>query len=84
VGSAAALRVLGARAAEVVRLGLPDSGLSSREDELTAALAPLVAGFDMCLAPWDRDMNPDHEAAGRPARRAWSGSLYYYPVWMWR
>ena len=81
--TAAALRVLGARAAEVVRLGLPDSGLSSREDELTAALAPLVAGFDMCLAPWDRDKHRDHEAAGRAARRAGPRSLYYYPVWMW-
>jgi len=77
------LRVLGARAAEVVRLGLPDSGLSSREDELAAALAPLIAGFDMCLAPWDRDKHRDHEAAGRAARRAGPRSLYYYPVWMW-
>jgi LmbE family N-acetylglucosaminyl deacetylase len=81
--TAAALRALGARTAEVVRLRLPDSKLASREDELTASLAPLVAGFDLCLAPWDRDMHPDHEAAGRAARRAGPGNLYYYPVWMW-
>jgi LmbE family N-acetylglucosaminyl deacetylase len=81
--TADALRALGARAAEVIRLKLPDSGLAVREDELTAALAPLLAGFDMCLAPWDRDMHPDHEAAGRAARRAGRGQLYYYPVWMW-
>ncbi len=81
--TAAALRALGARAAEVIRLQLPDSGLAAREDELTAALAPLIAGFDMCLAPWDRDMHPDHEAAGRAARRAGPGHLYHYPVWMW-
>ena len=81
--TAAALRALGARAAEVVQLQLPDSGLTDREDELTAALAPLIAGFDMCLAPWDRDMHPDHEAAGRAARRAGPQQLYYYPVWMW-
>jgi hypothetical protein len=43
--TAAALRALGARTAEVIRLQLRDSGLSAREDELTAALAPLVAGF---------------------------------------
>ena len=79
----AALRALGARAAEVIRLGLPDSGLAGREDELTAALAPLVAGFDVCLAPWDRDMHPDHEAAGRAARRAASGVTVLLPVWMW-
>lgn len=79
----AALRALGAQAAEVVRLRLPDSRLAAREDELAAALAPLTADFDMCLAPWDHDMHPDHEAAGRAAYRAEPKSLYYYPIWMW-
>ncbi|HEX3958859.1 MAG TPA: PIG-L family deacetylase [Trebonia sp.] len=79
----AALRALGAHAAEVIRLGLPDSGLADREDELTDALAPLVAGFDLCLAPWDRDMHPDHEAAGRAARKAGPAAFYCFPVWMW-
>jgi LmbE family N-acetylglucosaminyl deacetylase len=79
----AALGALGAQSAEVVRLGLPDTGLDRREDELAAALAPLVAGFDLCLAPWDRDMHPDHEAAGRAARRAGPRALYCFPVWMW-
>jgi LmbE family N-acetylglucosaminyl deacetylase len=81
--TAAALRALGAQATEVIRLQLPDSGLAAREDELTAALAPLIAGFDLCLAPWYRDMHPDHEAAGRAARRAGPRQLYHYPVWMW-
>src|SRR5579872_6984375 len=36
----AALHALGAQAVEVVRLGLPDSGLADREDELAAALVP--------------------------------------------
>jgi LmbE family N-acetylglucosaminyl deacetylase len=80
--TAAALRALGAQAAEVVRLRLPDGGLAAREDELAAMLAPLVAGFDLCLAPWDGDAHPDHEAAGRAVRRAGQGPLYY-PVWMW-
>jgi LmbE family N-acetylglucosaminyl deacetylase len=79
----AALRALGAPAVAVVRLRLPDSGLARREDELTAALAPLVADFDLCLAPWEHDLHPDHEAAGRAARRAGPAALYYYPVWMW-
>ncbi|MGH3294317.1 MAG: PIG-L deacetylase family protein, partial [Trebonia sp.] len=48
----AGLRALGAQAAEVVRLQLPDRKLAARESELTTALAQLVAGFDMCLAPW--------------------------------
>ena len=80
--TAAALRALGAHAAEVVRLRLPDGGLAAREDELAAMLAPLVTGFDLCLAPWDGDAHPDHEAAGRAVRRAGRGPLYY-PVWMW-
>ncbi len=81
--TAGALRALGAGTAEVVRLGMPDSGLASREDQLTVSLGSLVAGFDLCLAPWDRDLHPDHDAAGRAARRAQPGTLYHYPVWMW-
>jgi LmbE family N-acetylglucosaminyl deacetylase len=78
-----ALRALGAQGAEVVRLGLPDSRLAAREDELAATLAPLVAGFDLCLAPWDHDLHPDHEATGRAARAAATGVFYSFPVWMW-
>jgi LmbE family N-acetylglucosaminyl deacetylase len=80
--TAAALRVLGAGTAEVVRLGLPDAGLADREDELTAALEPLTARFDICLAPWDGDLHPDHEAAGRAARQV-TPRVLCYPVWMW-
>jgi LmbE family N-acetylglucosaminyl deacetylase len=80
--TADALAALGAGTAEVIRLGLPDAGLGGREDELAAALGPLTAGFDVCFAPWDRDLHPDHEAAGRAARRAASRVLCY-PVWMW-
>jgi LmbE family N-acetylglucosaminyl deacetylase len=79
----AALRALGADAAEVIRLGLPDSELAGREGELATALAPLVAGFDLCLAPWDRDLHPDHEAAGRAARMASPGVFRTFPIWMW-
>ena len=78
-----ALRALGAQGAEVIRLSLPDSGVAKRENELAAALAPLVAGFDLCLAPWDHDLHPDHEAAGRAARAAATGVFYSFPVWMW-
>ena len=81
--TAAALRALGAQRTEVIRLQLPDGGLAAREDALTAALAPLTAGFDLCLAPWDSDMHPDHEAAGRAARQSSPGQFYQYPVWMW-
>jgi LmbE family N-acetylglucosaminyl deacetylase len=79
----AALRALGAQGAEVIRLGLPDSGLADREERLVNVLAPLVEGFDLCLAPWDHDMHPDHEAAGRVARKAAAGAFYSFPIWMW-
>jgi LmbE family N-acetylglucosaminyl deacetylase len=79
---AAALRELGASAAEVVRLRLPDSGLARLEPELTVLLGQLTAGFDACLAPWDNDVHADHEAVGRAARRA-CPRLFFYPIWMW-
>jgi LmbE family N-acetylglucosaminyl deacetylase len=79
---AAALRELGASAAEVVRLSLPDSGLDRLEPELAVLLRQLTAGFDACLAPWENDVHADHEAVGRAARRA-CPNLFFYPIWMW-
>ncbi len=78
----AALGVLGAQAAEVIRLGLPDTGLAARQDEVTSLLTDLTAGFDVCLAPWEKDVHADHEAVGRAARRAFPGTIFY-PVWTW-
>jgi LmbE family N-acetylglucosaminyl deacetylase len=80
--TAAALRVLGAERTEVIRLGLPDTGVATRESHLVARLATLGAGFDVCLAPWEHDAHPDHEAVGRAARRA-GPPVLFYPVWMW-
>jgi LmbE family N-acetylglucosaminyl deacetylase len=77
-----ALLALGAADAEVIRLGLPDTGLARREDEIASAVASLTAGFGACLAPWERDVHADHESVGRAARRAGSPA-YHYPVWMW-
>jgi LmbE family N-acetylglucosaminyl deacetylase len=80
----AALTAIGARQAEVIRLALPDSGLTAYEDEVTVRLRQLTAGFDVCLAPWDSDAHPDHEVAGRAARAARIGeATLWYPVWMW-
>jgi LmbE family N-acetylglucosaminyl deacetylase len=80
--SAAALDLLGAGDAEVIRLRFPDTGVADREEELAAILAELCAGFGACLAPWEADGHADHEAAGRAARRAVPDMLAY-PVWMW-
>jgi LmbE family N-acetylglucosaminyl deacetylase len=79
---AEALTILGAGDVEVMRLGLPDSGLAGQEDRLAAALTGLVAGFEVCLAPWPGDVHADHEAVGRAAGRS-ASRLFFYPVWMW-
>jgi LmbE family N-acetylglucosaminyl deacetylase len=80
--SATAWDRLGARNIEVVRLRLPDTGLAGREEELTDILREQCGGFEVCLAPWERDAHADHEAAGRAARRAGQNVLTY-PIWMW-
>jgi LmbE family N-acetylglucosaminyl deacetylase len=80
-----ALRELGAPA-EIIRLRMPDTGLARREAELRDQLAELVAGFSVCLAPWDGDLHADHEAAGRAASGACALSgvgLLSYPIWTW-
>jgi LmbE family N-acetylglucosaminyl deacetylase len=77
-----ALSALGARATEIVRLGMPDTGLASREGELAEALKEAAAGFQVCLAPWEADVHADHEAAGRAAAAA-GLRPYFYPIWTW-
>src|SRR2546430_5092877 len=44
---------------EVIRLGLPDTGLIACEDELAARLCELCTGFAVCLAPWEADAHAD-------------------------
>ena len=80
--SADALAVLGIPDIEVIRLRFPDTGLAACEDELSARLGELCAGFGFCLAPWEGDAHADHEAAGRAARRA-ALEVLSYPIWMW-
>jgi LmbE family N-acetylglucosaminyl deacetylase len=77
-----ALLALGAADAEVLRLGLPDSGLTGREHDIASSLRNLLTGFDVCLAPWEDDVHADHEAVGRAARQA-GRPTFFYPVWMW-
>jgi len=84
--SLVALGRLGARDTDVIRLRLPDTAVAAHEEELTASLRELCAGFDVCLAPWEEDAHADHEAAGRAARRAAAADgpiVLSYPIWMW-
>jgi LmbE family N-acetylglucosaminyl deacetylase len=82
----AGLSLLAGSQPDVVRLALPDSALAEHADVLAARLQELVAGFDVCAAPWSLDAHPDHEAAGHAAREACARervALLEYPVWAW-
>lgn len=82
----ASLAALGAQDAEVVRLGFPDGGVVAAETELTARLSDLIAGFDVCVAPWSADLHPDHESAGRASLHAGARQgvpVWQYPIRMW-
>lgn len=81
-----ALAELGAGDADTRRLRVPDDRVPFHEDEIVAALAPLLSGAALCLAPWIGDVHGDHEAAGRAAlaaAREASVPCRMYPVWMW-
>lgn len=79
----AALDAIGLGDVVVHRLGLPDSGLADRIDDLAAALAPLLADADLCLTPWVGDPHPDHAAAARAAMAAAPAQAHRwaYPIW---
>ena len=81
-----ALAALGPGAVQHVRLHLPDGALAAHEHELAAALTALLRPDDWCLAPFEGDAHPDHEAGGRAAGRACSSTgarLLSYPLWVW-
>ncbi|MFF6955001.1 PIG-L family deacetylase [Streptomyces sp. NPDC008317] len=81
-----ALAELGADAQDIVRLRVADTEVAGHEDEVAAALVPLLSDADLCLAPWTGDVHSDHEAAGRAAltaARKASVPCLLYPVWMW-
>lgn len=63
----AALTLLGVSPPHIHRLHLPDSAVATREDELAEQLGDLVAPGMHLVAPWARDVHPDHEACGRAA-----------------
>jgi LmbE family N-acetylglucosaminyl deacetylase len=85
--TAAALAALGVEPASVTRLGLPDSGLATVEEQLTVAVTDRARGTDLVLAPWAHDAHPDHDALGRAARAAAAAHgvpLLAFPVWCWQ
>ncbi len=84
--TAAALAALGPGRSSHVRLQLPDGGLAGAEPALVQALVPLLGPDDWCLAPFDGDAHPDHDAGGRAAQdacRRTGARLLSYPLWAW-
>lgn len=79
------LHAQGLGAVAVHWLGLPDSGLADRRDELAAALDDLLSGAELCLVPWPGDPHPDHQIVGETALRVApvAAHCFGYPVWMW-
>ncbi len=81
-----ALARLGVSSDRIVRFGLPDSDVASREDQLVERLAPLVSENTHVIAPWSGDFHPDHQACGRSseqvARKA-GALLTSYFFWTW-
>ena len=74
--------------ARLACLGLPDSRLGEHVEVVTGALVDVVGDGAGCLvvAPWRNDGHTDHEAAGRAAAAATSGTaarLWEYPIWFW-
>jgi LmbE family N-acetylglucosaminyl deacetylase len=81
-----ALVRLGLGNAGVSRLRYPDGELSRLVSPLADRLIALLAGVPLCLAPFERDGHPDHDAAGRAASIACIATrarLLRYPVWAW-
>jgi LmbE family N-acetylglucosaminyl deacetylase len=81
-----ALAQLGVAKAKIIRFGLPDSGLRSRQAGLAEWLTPLISRETNVIAPWRGDFHPDHEACGRAAASVAEqvgASLSFYFFWTW-
>ncbi len=81
-----ALRSLGV-SAEPIFLDLPDGAVSDHVGDLETALAELVAGADVVVAPWASDGHADHDAVGQVAVEVGSRmgvTVLAHPVWAWQ
>jgi LmbE family N-acetylglucosaminyl deacetylase len=81
-----ALERLGVPRRKVIRLGLTDSDVAGREDELIAQLRSFITEGTQVIAPWSGDFHPDHEACGRAAEiaaREARATLLSYFFWTW-
>jgi LmbE family N-acetylglucosaminyl deacetylase len=77
---------LGVKSEKIVRFGLPDGSVASREQELVERLAALVSQDTHLVAPWKGDFHADHEACGRAAEQVaylTGARLTSYFFWTW-
>ena len=84
--SRTALRRLGWDVPRIARLHLPDGKVEEHREQLDDALATVVQPGDMCIAPWQHDGHPDHDACGESAvavSRAAGATSFGYLVWAW-
>lgn len=68
------------------RLRIPDGHVAAHEAVLVEQLAARLGPGTVCLATWDGDGHPDHEAVGRAALaagRRTGAVVVHFPVWAW-
>jgi LmbE family N-acetylglucosaminyl deacetylase len=71
---------------QLVECHLPDGALAEHESRIADVLRAFLGPDRWCVAPWQRDGHPDHEAVGRAAEiacRQTGARLLSYPVWAW-
>ncbi|MGH9094637.1 MAG: PIG-L deacetylase family protein [Acidimicrobiales bacterium] len=81
-----ALSRLGVGSVPRARLGLADGRVAADTGVLMAWLARRLTARSLCLAPWEHDGHPDHDAAGAAAAEAalaTGAGLLRYVVWGW-
>jgi LmbE family N-acetylglucosaminyl deacetylase len=81
-----ALAHLGVTKNRICRLDLPDSSVSSHQEELEQQLYDLVEEGSHLVAPWSGDFHPDHQACGRAAEKVAlqrKVALSSYFFWTW-
>lgn len=84
--SLAALACLGIGAPHLVRLGVPDGGVTAAQHALAERLGALLQPGDVVITTWRYDGHPDHEATARAcaaAARKCGATLLEVPVWGW-
>lgn len=82
----AALACLGIGQGQVLRLGMPDGGISAAQSALAKRLGALLTPGDLVVTTWRYDAHPDHEACARACAGAAAqcgALLFEAPIWGW-